>query len=185
MRNIFFLVLFLFALSRNKAQPSVFTVTLKTTAVACNPGTAHVTISGGTGPLSVTWSTGENGVWATNLDSGLYSVYIADTVGNDSLIYFYIDMHHCGIVAAQSFSPNGDGINDYWTAGGAQNYSEFLIQIFNRWGQKVHEIKNEYKEWDGKSFGLPVPDGTYYYIIEYTDPHYGKQMDKGSITIIR
>ena len=59
-----------------------------------------------------------------------------------------------------AFSPNGDGINDYYQA--KSNYKsivEFHAYIFNRWGQKLYEwtdFTDEKKGWDGTFHGSPV-----------------------------
>lgn len=181
MRYFFLLLVVHFSLCY-KSQ--TFTIVLTTQPSSCSLGRATLTTSGGTGPYAYAWSNGGTGSFQNNLDSGFYNVKILDAVGKDSTFYFRINTRECPITVSGDFSPNGDGINDFWTAT-IQNYSEFLIQIYNRWGQKVHEAKSEYVKWDGKRFGLPVPDGTYYYIIEYEDPNYGPQLKKGNIIILR
>ena len=69
------------------------------------------------------------------------------------------------------FTPNGDGINDYFEIGydNGQPINDlnryFLshkLVIFNRWGRIVYE-SNDYKnDWDGGN----LPDGTYFYVLE-------------------
>lgn len=80
-------------------------------------------------------------------------------------------------VIPNAFSPNGDGINDYFEILGIENYERNSITIINRWGNKVYEAKNygistTPKFWDGKAnTGVRIgneelPTGTYYYILE-------------------
>eukprot|EP01037_Dinobryon_pediforme_P004977 gene4977-5023_t len=52
------------------------------------------------------------------------------------------------IIIPNTFTPNGDGINDYWNIGGLQNYPYAFVQIFNRYGQKVFESKGYSKPFD-------------------------------------
>lgn len=90
------------------------------------------------------------------------------------------------IVFKNTFSPNGDGINDKFTftvTGTAQiNY----FKIYNRYGQKVFETTETANQWDGTNNGKPLPTGTYYWVFSCYDTYYKKSITKsGSVTIIR
>ncbi|WP_221409502.1 tandem-95 repeat protein [Marinoscillum furvescens] len=73
------------------------------------------------------------------------------------------------IVAAEGFSPNGDGINDLWELAGIEDYPNNKVQIYNRWGTLVKEFtnyNNTSNAWAGLNrFSKEVPDGTYFYIV--------------------
>lgn len=63
------------------------------------------------------------------------------------------------------FSPNGDRVNDLLVMN-AVNITSVEAQIFNRWGQKVNDLKRVGESWDGRSMtGELVPDGTYFYTL--------------------
>ncbi|HJT73910.1 MAG TPA: gliding motility-associated C-terminal domain-containing protein, partial [Chitinophaga sp.] len=64
-----------------------------------------------------------------------------------------------------AFSPNGDGINDYWAIDGLKARPVSTTEVFNRWGQLVFK-SNGYSEWPGTHKGKPLPTGTYYYVIK-------------------
>lgn len=81
-----------------------------------------------------------------------------------------------------SFSPNGDGINDTWRIQYLESYPGASIEVFNRYGQKVFESIGYDVEWDGYFKGSLLPVGTYYYII---NPKNGRKTLSGSVTIIR
>ncbi len=81
-----------------------------------------------------------------------------------------------------TFTPNGDGINDRWYVDFLYQYKDARVQIFNRYGQLVFESKGYNNPWDGTFKGQPVPYGTYYYIIEIG---HGKPGVKGYVTVIR
>ena len=70
------------------------------------------------------------------------------------------------MVVNKGFSPNGDGINDYLTIEGLENYPNNELIIFNRWGSVVFAQKGYDEQWDGSFDGLPLPDGTYFYILK-------------------
>lgn len=81
-----------------------------------------------------------------------------------------------------TFTPNGDGINDEWQIIYLESYPKATIRIFNRYGEKVFNGNAKSKSWDGKYDGQDVPVGTYYYVI---DPHNGRKVISGSVTILR
>jgi gliding motility-associated-like protein len=65
-----------------------------------------------------------------------------------------------------AFSPNGDGINDFWQIKHVNQYNDIKIQVFDRYGALVFSIRNQYKPWDGTRNGKTLPAGIYYYKIE-------------------
>lgn len=81
-----------------------------------------------------------------------------------------------------SFSPNGDGINDVWNIPALEAYPEARINIYNRYGEKVFSSANGLKSWNGKYKGKEVPSGVYYYSLNLVEP---KQTITGSIMVLR
>ena len=82
-----------------------------------------------------------------------------------------------------AFSPNGDGINDYWQIYLIELYPNAVIEIFNRWGTVVYKSKNGYDPpWDGSYKGRPLPVDSYYYFI---DLHNGTKPLDGNVTIVK
>jgi gliding motility-associated-like protein len=81
-----------------------------------------------------------------------------------------------------TFSPNGDGINDLWNLKLLTSYENSLVEIFNRYGQIVYAMVGYKVPFDGNFEGKPLPVGTYYYVIR---PRNGKKNITGSLTIIR
>ncbi len=83
---------------------------------------------------------------------------------------------------ADAFTPNGDGYNDTWIITGLEVYPQMHIQIFNRWGNLVHEQYNGYEPWNGTREGKELPDGVYFFVLE---PNGGSQSFRGTVTIAR
>ena len=81
-----------------------------------------------------------------------------------------------------AFSPNGDGINDTWQIKYLESYPGAIIEVFNRYGQRVFYSEGYDVEWDGNFSGKPLPVGTYYYIV---NPKNGRKIVSGSVTIIK
>ncbi len=88
----------------------------------------------------------------------------------------------------EGFSPNNDGINDFFVIRGLDNYTNNKIIIFNRWGSKIFEASPYYNNWKGDNlYGLKVggndlPTGTYFYLLDLGN---GSQIVKGSIYLNR
>ena len=80
------------------------------------------------------------------------------------------------------FSPNGDGINDYWQIQYLSRYPGCTVQVYDRNGQLVFTSTGYQLPWDGKFKDQPLPVATYYYII---DPKNGRDRISGSVTILR
>ena len=75
--------------------------------------------------------------------------------------------------AYTGISPNSDGINDVWKIQGIEKYPNNSVLVFNRWGDKLREFSNYNNtthSWNGKNEnGDPLPDGTYFYILDVKD----------------
>lgn len=87
-----------------------------------------------------------------------------------------------GVNIANAFTPNGDSINDYWQIAGIENYPDALVQIFNRYGQKLFESKGYSIPFDGTYKGQKLASGVYYYIINLNNKC---NILSGSLTILR
>jgi len=85
-------------------------------------------------------------------------------------------------VIPNTFTPNGDGINDTWDIKYLSSYPNNTVDIFTRYGQKVYSSVGYAIPWDGTYRGQALPVGTYYYII---DPKNGRKPISGFVTIIR
>ena len=85
-------------------------------------------------------------------------------------------------------SADGDGHNDYFKIDGIEYYPKNNLKIFNRWGVLVYEKDGYSNEapFDGHSNGRAtisadskLPQGTYYYILEYEDSEDQSHTEKG------
>jgi len=68
-----------------------------------------------------------------------------------------------------AFSPNGDGLNDVWEPGGLASYTQYEVQVFDRFGQRVYHGKAGTAFWDGTFKGKRQPTGVYTYLITIKD----------------
>lgn len=86
----------------------------------------------------------------------------------------------CEVLVRNSFTPNGDGVNDYWQINAVSDNA--LVKVFNRNGSIVYQSTGYKKPWDGNLNGRSLPVGTYYYLIISEK---GTKKDSGSVTILR
>jgi len=70
------------------------------------------------------------------------------------------------IVIPNTFSPNGDGINDVWNVAALDTYANASVSIFNRYGSLVYKSAGYTNPWNGTRNGEQLPVGTYYYLID-------------------
>ncbi|WP_162985001.1 gliding motility-associated C-terminal domain-containing protein [Mesonia aquimarina] len=77
----------------------------------------------------------------------------------------------CEPFIPEGFSPNGDGINDVFEISGVlENFPNFRLEIFSRYGQKVYQGNTNKDYWNGTSeAGNDLPTGTYYYVLDLND----------------
>jgi len=78
-------------------------------------------------------------------------------------------------------TPNGDGKNDTWIIENIDMYPNNLVKVFDRAGKSVFEMKGYNNTWDGTFKGNVLPEGSYYYIIDFGQ---GIGIRKGYISII-
>lgn len=90
----------------------------------------------------------------------------------------------CEIGIPNAFTPNGDGLNDYFQIITPGNPSYFSLMIYDRYGAKVFMSNKSTVYWDGTYNGELVNMGVYYYILE-TECNGKNQIRKGDITVIR
>jgi len=93
---------------------------------------------------------------------------------------------HADVVANNTFTPNGDGVNDYFVPTFKGIIKLNYLKIYNRNGTEVFDTTHTYNRWDGTINGKPAPVGTYYWLFNCYDIYYKKLVNVGgSVTIIR
>lgn len=124
---------------------------------------------------SVTYDFGTSGLFSVNLtiendecgtqQTSVFEVYVPELVSEVEL------------VIPNVLTPNADGKNDRFRVGtrrvddngviptNTASFSQFRLQVFDRWGVKVHESEGVGAGWDGRIGGNVAAPGTYYYIL--------------------
>ncbi|RZL57442.1 MAG: T9SS type B sorting domain-containing protein, partial [Pedobacter sp.] len=83
------------------------------------------------------------------------------------------------LVPPNSFTPNGDGVNDVWDIKYLDTYPSATIDVFNRNGGKVFSSVGYKTPFDGNYQNQPLPVGVYYYLI---NPRNGRKTITGPLT---
>ena len=84
-----------------------------------------------------------------------------------------------------AFTPNGDGLNDYFGVSGYNTNRLIKLKIYNRWGQLIFETNDINKRWDGSYKKLPQPVGIYIYYAEMENLNEKGITKRGVVTLIR
>lgn len=79
------------------------------------------------------------------------------------------------------FTPNNDGVNDLFMPVSIDGVITMNTTIFNRWGNVIYETDNLMIEWDGKDLN----EGTYTWLIKYTDMNGEMFEQHGFVTLTR
>ena len=67
---------------------------------------------------------------------------------------------------ANTFTPNGDGVNDIWGVPALRYYSGVRISVFAVGGKRLFYTEDPDLRWDGMFNGREMPAGAYLYVIE-------------------
>jgi gliding motility-associated-like protein len=87
------------------------------------------------------------------------------------------------IYVPNSFTPNGDGLNENFGAY-SESVKSFTMEVYDRWGELIFQSSDINMRWDGKYKGQAAPQGSYVYKI-LAKSITGKQITKkGSVNLI-
>ena len=145
----------------------------------------QITLDAGSGFTSYLWSTMETTQTITVVDPGTYSVEVAAGPCPQSDEIVIGDNCPGEIIMPNVFSPNGDGINDLFDVQGV-NVLEYDMSIYDRWGKLLFTTTALTNMWDGKFNGKDMPEGVYYFHVEYQiSGREAREEKKGALTLMR
>ena len=165
---------------------------------------ANDTPNGATTPNVVTNPT--NGTTVVNPDGTIEYRPHTGFEGIDTFVYELCNTDGCAsatvtieviskLIPYNGMSVDDDGKNEHFHIGGINRYPDNVVRIYNRWGVKVFEAEgynNVTRVFRGFSNGRVVvetsdklPQGTYYYVIEYVDENKQKRSEVGWLYLKR
>lgn len=133
------------------------------------------------------WNTGDTAAsFIIARHPGLYSatVTLAGCSAADSVTLF----KDCYADIPNAFSPNNDGINDYFLPRQllTKSVASFKLVIYNRWGQEIFQTTSlEGRGWDGRFNGREQPEGVYVYQFEALLLNGASEKQQGNVTLLR
>lgn len=89
------------------------------------------------------------------------------------------------LVMPNVFTPNNDGINDFFHPVKENGITINQIYIFNRWGNLIYNVNSPQISWDGNVGNEKASDGVYYWIVEYQNSKGTKSSKSGFLQLLR
>jgi gliding motility-associated-like protein len=168
-----------------QSQEPIAVNLVSSTAADCEgrkDGSIEISVKGGTSPYTFNWSNGSNSTILTGLDAGEYNLTVTDN--NECKVEYSKQIVPGNIEEPlafdNAFSPNGDGINDFWVIKNLEFYPDNTLVVVNRWGNEVYRMNNYQNNWDGSH----LSEGTYFYILK-VNMCGAPEVYNGYITILR
>ena len=118
-----------------------------------------------------------------------------NTTNDPTVVAFFQNPVDGDFEIFNGMSPGSDGFNDYFKIAGIEKYPNNTVKIFNRWGVVVYEV-NGYGIGDKLFMGISegrititknqkLPEGTYFYVIEFEGDNPGRERYTGYLYINR
>jgi len=111
----------------------------------------------------------------TNVPQGYFTIYVRDVNTMELNPCNMLELRGVSVIDyPKFFTPNGDGINDYWNIVGMIAHPEARIYIFDRYGKLIKQLsplsRTDMDEgWDGTYNGNPVPADDYWFRVEFLE----------------
>ena len=122
---------------------------------------------------------------APGKETFLILAQVKDRKGNTVEKFFEIKrsrLEFSSLVVNNSFSPNGDGINDSWGVPGIRFFEGARISVYDNVGSRLFYTENPDIRWDGTYNGKEMPVGSYFWVIEVIEIG---EMRRGMLNLIR
>lgn len=102
-----------------------------------------------------------------DFDSKIF-VEVEDIYGCRNIDSAEVDTKRCcEMTFPNAFTPNGDGLNDFFRPITVGRREVETFRVVNRYGQTVYESIQSSRGWDGNMNGKPADVGTYFYLISF------------------
>ena len=116
---------------------------------------------------------------------GTFYIKAASNEGCETMAPVVADVIITGIEIPNTFTPNGDGINDVFTVLVNSKIKIKSFRIYNRWGETVFITPDITNFWDGFKENTMMPVGVYYWVLEGDDNAQKRFLKSGNVTVLR
>jgi gliding motility-associated-like protein len=150
-------------------------------------GKIIVSISGGVPPYTYQWSNSANTAAINHLATGNYLLTVTDVNNCSAGHSATIDKEYCPsyIYFPTAFSPNGDGVNDFFKPKYSIDFRQYFIRVYNRWGEEVYESSDVNEGWNGVYKGIPQPLSVFVWYADYSFLDGKKHTEAGNVTLVK
>ena len=157
-------------------------------------GQISLAFEGGTGPFELLLDGRRVGPAEvqTNLTAGIYRYQLIDSFGCSDTLSVALAAGNCPVYLPTAFSPNLDGVNDFFGPLSVSNSSIEIVnfQIYDRWGGLLFEQSNgslgdPRLRWDGTRNGRPAMTGIYTYFLSIRYPSDEEVVLSGAVQLLR
>ncbi len=134
------------------------------------------------------WSNGLRSKFIKPTENGIYTLALSNkNCSTLDTIKIQVKDCDCPMYVPTAFTPNSDGINDYFNFINDCEIKEYELMIFDKWGGLIYKTKaNDAISWDGKnSEGEILPTDSYLWTLRYIIKETNKQYFKfGSVLVL-
>ena len=143
-----------------------------------------ITITAGSGYQAYLWNNSSNTSTITVNQAGDYWVDVTDSnncSGKDSITILPCEKFYI----PNAFTPNGDGINDFFRPVIFGNVINYEFNVYSRWGQLVFQSTDITKGWDGSLNGFNQNSGIFAWNCIFQVEGQKQEDKKGLVVLIR
>ena len=135
---------------------------------------------------NIQWSDGSNVKYYTISRPGNYGLTLSDPCQIRSYSITVKDSNcYCPIYTPNTFSPDDNGLNDFFKPVPTCTAEQYLLRVYNRWGQMLYQSTDPNSAgWDGSYNHSPCPEGVYMYTLYYKARD-NKYYRHGSVQLLR
>jgi len=134
---------------------------------------------------SYLWSTGETTPSILVNQTGTYYITVTQNSCEASDTIQVTSGGDCDIYIPSAFTPNNDNLNDNFGVIDNVTLKYYSMQIYSKWGELIFTSDDVSKKWDGTFKGKKMPNGSYLWMLNYTNIRGRKFYEQGMVMLIR
>jgi len=147
------------------SEPAIVTYTITDDFVDSQVVTVHAVGVGGDYEYQLDYGPFQDSNVFENVPSGIHNITVRDKngCGPDPTVKALV------VNYPKYFTPNGDGFHDTWNIIDLQSQTNAKINIYDRYGKFMSQIRPSGTGWDGTSNGQVMPSTDYWFVVNYEE----------------